>query len=71
MDGIVLQLQTESLSDSADIETLLHKAYLVARKLKFKDFEAWITNEQNGYNEEIPSYRTISGQIKAWNSYRG
>lgn len=71
MDGIILQLQTEALNDSVDIETLLRKAYLVARKLKLKDFEIWITNEQNGYNEGIPDYRTISGQIKAWNPYHG
>lgn len=71
MDGIVLQLQAEALNDAVDIETLLRKAYLVARKLKLKDFETWIANEQNGYEEEIPDYRTISGQIKAWNPYYG
>lgn len=71
MDGLVLQLQAEALSDSVDIETLLRKAYLTARKLKLKDFETWITNEQNGYNGEIPDYRIISGQIKAWNPYHG
>ncbi|SCY23996.1 hypothetical protein SAMN02910451_01883 [Butyrivibrio hungatei] len=71
MEGIVLQLQAEALDDSVDIETLLRKAYLVACKLKLKDFEQWISNEQNGYSGEIPDYRTISGQIRAWNPYRG
>jgi len=71
MDGIVLQLQAEALNEAVDIETLLRKAYLVARKLKLKDFETWIANEQNGYKKEIPDYRTIRGQIKAWNTYYG
>ncbi len=71
MDGIVIQLQAEALDDSINIETLLRKAYLVARKLKLKDFESWISSEQNGYEDEIPEYRKISGQIKAWNPYHG
>ncbi len=71
MDGIVLQLQAEAMGDSIDIEMLLRKAFLVARKLKLKEFEDWISNELNGYKEKIPDYRIISGQIKAWNPYRG
>ena len=71
MKGIVLQLQAEAIDDSVDIETLLRKAYLVARKLKLKEFENWISNEQNGYKGEIPEYRVISGLIRAWNPYHG
>ena len=70
-DGIVLQLQRESLDSDIDIETLLRKAYLVARKLKLKDFEDWISCEQNGYKENYPEYRIIGGEIKAWNPYHG
>jgi hypothetical protein len=34
----------------------LRKAYIIARKLKVKDFELWINNELNGYklDEKIP-----------------
>lgn len=71
MAGIVIELQAEALDDSVDIETLLRKAYLVARKLKLKEFEEWISDEQNGYKIDIPDYRSISGQIKAWNPYYG
>lgn len=70
-EGIVLQIQKEALDDSVDIETLLRKAYLAARKLQLKDFEAWISCEQNGYTENIPKYRIIGGEIKAWNPYHG
>lgn len=31
--GIVIQLQEEALDENIDVETLLRKAFLVARKL--------------------------------------
>lgn len=71
MEGIVLELQREALDDKVSIESLLRKAYLVAKKLKLTDFEEWISNEQNGYKEEVPEYRMIAGDYKAWNPYRG
>lgn len=70
-EGIVLQLQAEALDETIDIETLLRKAYFVARKLKLKDFEEWISHEQNGYEGDPPDYRTIGGEIRAWNPYHG
>lgn len=71
LNGIVLQLQAEALDESIDIETLLRKAYLVARKLRLKDFENWVSNEQNGYKDPPPDYRIIGGEIKGWNPYHG
>lgn len=71
MEGIVFGLEKEALDENISIEALLRKAYLVARKLKLKDFEEWIVSEQNGYDGEIPDYRMIGGEYKAWNPYRG
>lgn len=71
IEGIVIQLQREALDESVDIETLLRKAYLVARKLQLKEFEEWISYEQNGYKGNIPDYRNVGGEIKAWNPYHG
>jgi len=72
MSGIVLDLQQESLSKNADVESLLRKAYVIAKKLKLKDFEEWINLEQNGYGKrDIPKYRYIRGQIRARNPYYG
>lgn len=71
MEGIVLELEREALDENVGIEVLLRKAFLVARKLKLKDFEEWINNEQNGYTGGIPEYRMIRGEYKAWNPYRG
>lgn len=71
MEGIVIQLEKEALDESVSIESLLRKAYLVARKLKLSDFEEWINNEQNGYKREVSDYRMIHGEYRAWNPYRG
>lgn len=70
-NGIVLQLQTEALDENIEIETLLRKAYLVARKLHLKEFENWISSEQNGYKGNVPEYRIIGVEIKAWNPFHG
>lgn len=71
MDGIVIELQREALDENVSIEALLRKAYLVAKKLKLTNFEEWINNEQNGYHGEVPEYRMIGGDYRAWNPYRG
>lgn len=70
-EGIVIQLQMEALDESVDTETLLREAYFVARKLHLKEFEEWISYEQNGYKKNVPDYRTVGGEIKALNPYRG
>ena len=69
MGGIVIELQREALDEKISIESLIRKAYLVAKKLKLKEFEEWLNQEQNGYKKEIPEYRNITGEIKAWNPY--
>lgn len=71
MEGIVLELERDALDENVGIEVLLRKAFLVAKKLKLTDFEEWINNEQNGYNGEVPEYRMIRGDYRAWNPYRG
>ena len=69
MTGIVVDLQKDILDSSIDTLNLLRKAYLVARKLKLKDFEEWVYNELNGYKstDKIPDYRNITGELNAWN----
>lgn len=49
MNGIVIELEKEALDEQISVESLLRKAYLVARKLNLSEFKEWITNEQNGY----------------------
>ena len=39
MGGIVIELQREALDEKNSIESLIRKAYLVAKKLKLKEFD--------------------------------
>lgn len=71
MGGIVIELQREAMDENVSIESLLRKAYLVAKKLKLREFEEWINQEQDGYSKKVPKYRNIVGEIKAWNPYHG
>ena len=74
MSNIVIELQQDALKSNFDIMCLLRKAYLVAKKLKLKEFEEWITNEFNGYEDkeknQIPKYRLLRGELKAWRPSR-
>lgn len=67
--GIVIELQKQALDENTSLEALLRKAYLVAKKLKLKELEVWINQEQNGYNSKVPDYRILAGEMKAWNPY--
>lgn len=73
MDSIVLELQREAMSNTINTTDLLRKALFVARKLKVKKFEDWISLELNGYKMEssIPDYREVIGKVQWFNPYRG
>ncbi|USK82629.1 hypothetical protein LHV56_12445 [Peribacillus frigoritolerans] len=74
MESIVSDLQREAISASINISDLLRKALIVARKLKVKEFEDWITLELNGYpgnSTEIPQYREFIGILQHFNPYHG
>lgn len=73
MNGIVLDLQREALTQSGDVLSLLRKAYLIARKLHLKDFGEWLNKELNEYGtkDKVPNYRILRGEVKAWNPMRG
>ncbi|MEJ6486500.1 hypothetical protein N0Y54_35455 [Nostoc punctiforme UO1] len=72
MNSIVLELQRDALNPSISVLILLRKAYVVARKLKIRQFQEWIELELNGYNgHPIPEYRSVRGQLRAWNPFHG
>lgn len=73
MGSVIRELQQDALNRGVAISDLLRKALVVARKLGLAEFHEWIANELNGYAkaEEVPEYRRISGQARAWNPYRG
>ncbi|MGN7300361.1 AbiTii domain-containing protein [Ferdinandcohnia sp. SAFN-114] len=71
--SLVLELQREAVAGNSSINNLLRKALLVAKKLKVHEFEKWVLSEMNGYArfDEIPDYREVRGNLKAWNPYHG
>jgi hypothetical protein len=72
MSSIVLDLQKNALDRKVPVADLLRMALVVSKKLKIKEFEKWVTNELNGYEDsEIPDYRNVSGEVKAWNPFHG
>ncbi len=73
VNSIVLELQKDALDANISIVQLLRKALLISRKLNLKDFEKWINYELNGYPnvDEIPDYRKVTGEIKAYNPFNG
>ena len=73
MESIVIELQRNALDRDVSVADLLRKALVVARKLKIKEFEDWISKELDGYsnNSEIPDYREMDGRLEGLNPYRG
>lgn len=73
-NSLVLELQKEAYDEKTSVSALLRKAYVVAKKLKIGELETWINDELKSYNvpyNQLPEYRTVSGEIKAWNPYNG
>ncbi len=74
MSSLVLDLQQDLMQQDCHIITALRKAHIIASKLKLDDFDAWIKAELDGYTgtqDNVPNYRQVVGQIKAWNPYHG
>lgn len=73
MKSIIIELQEMSSDENIPITVLIRKALIVASKLNLSDFKEWIEKEINGYEEvnEIPEYRNVTGEVKAFNPYNG
>lgn len=73
MTSLVLELQRDALDKSVGTADLLRKAVVVARKLKVTDLAEWLSHELNGYPEgkDVPEYRSLRGELKVHNPFRG
>ena len=75
MSSIVIELQRDAMSQQVPITDLLRRAYVVAKKLKVREFEEWINSEMNGYgdtsSDQVPGYRNLHGTVMALNPYHG
>ena len=70
---LVHDLQRQALDPNIPVSNLLRIAYAVAVKLSLTDFEHWINNELNGYDDEedLPKYRFITGFMRSYNPCYG
>lgn len=67
-------LRQELFRTNCDVVLALRIAHTIAKKHRMIDFDAWIQNELNGYKcniNELPDYRKIKGNIKAFNPVYG
>ncbi len=73
MPKLILELQRDAMDGGQTATDLLRKALVVARKLGITEFQDWVTHELNGYppETEIPDYREVVGEVKAWNPRNG
>lgn len=73
MGKLVLELQRDAMNPDIKITDLLRKALSVAMKLELSEFEKWINQELEGYEDPIhvPDYRIVVGEIRYLNQYYG
>lgn len=70
--SLVLELQELASDSKVSVAELARKALMVASKLGIDDFKKWVQLELHGYGEEdVPSYRVITCQVKGFNPERG
>ena len=71
MSSLVQELEHDAYDQKASLSNMLRKAKAIAAKLRLDQPVAWVASELNGYEDEVPAYRTIRGRLKAQNPYRG
>ncbi|ANM04132.1 hypothetical protein AMC78_CH02039 [Rhizobium phaseoli] len=72
--GLLADIQSDAVSDNANVATLLRKCMLLAHQLDSELLEDWVRYELKGYpeNAEVPDYREmglnfkISASNRAW-----
>jgi hypothetical protein len=59
------EIRDGAIMCGADFDTTLRRAYLLATRLGYEPFQAWVTSELRGYADdaELPSYRVLSTSI--------
>src|SRR5665213_2227657 len=64
---LLREIQAAATDPTVDVSTLLRKAKILAARLKNPEFEAWVDNELNGYEDRkaVPLYRVLYSSPKA------
>ncbi len=71
MASLIHELQQQAMDGKTPVSDLLRKALAISKKLGLPSLEKWIGNELNGYKENVPSYRNVSGKLRAFHPARG
>lgn len=71
--ALIREIEDSAASGEMSTSAVLRKALIVATRLGMKDLKTWLTLELNGYRDrpDIPEYRHLMGEVKAFNPYRG
>jgi hypothetical protein len=65
--GLLTEIQTDALSDTVPVATMLRKVMVLAANIDSALLEDWVRHELHGYDEgiEVPAYRKFTINFKA------
>lgn len=72
-NGLISEIQRDSIDRSVPVSALLRKVKLAAAKLNLDTLATWVDYELKGYptRNDVPEYRRMQGVPRFWNPYRG
>lgn len=70
-ESLIGEILERSITNQTSLSELLRMVKVAAYKLDLSDLEDWVTKELNGYEDEVPGYRKIKGQVVAKHIYHG
>ena len=56
---LVGQIINDLIDDSKPLQQALHKTLVLAKRLKNDNLTEWVSNELNGYKNNLPDYRIL------------
>lgn len=71
MTALVPELVNMASDSTVATTDLLRRALVAANRLNLPEISKWVKSELNGYDEDIPNYRTIYGYLMAEHPYNG
>ena len=73
MTGLISEIIEHASDSNFEVSALLRKAIVASSRLQILEMRDWMKRELDGYseNDEIPSYRELTGQPFYFNPYNG
>lgn len=71
MTALVPELANMASDPNVATTDLLRRALVAATRLNVPETAAWIKSELDGYDEDVPSYRVIYGELVVHHPYQG